>query len=194
MAILLPLSYRVKDPALQQKYQLLLLQFYCKIFVASWSGVVRYHGPRPQKRSNQVFVANHTTVFDIVILQQNFCFSVVGQQHPGVIGFLQNRVLKSLDCLWFDRKDSADRTAISRKIKSHVRDDSKLPLLLFPEGTCVNNEYCVMFKKGAFEIGATVFPIAIKYNKLFFRPILEFKKAIISSSSFQFNDWMGCCL
>ena len=34
-------------------------------------------------------------------------------------------------------------------------------------GTCVNNEYCVMFKSGAFKLGATVCPIAIKYNKIF---------------------------
>jgi hypothetical protein len=27
------------------------------------------------------------------------------------------------------------------------------PLLIFPEGTCVNNEYCVMFKRGAFDLG-----------------------------------------
>lgn len=37
-------------------------------------------------------------------------------------------------------------------------------MLIFPEGTCVNNKYCVMFKKGAFELGAEVFPIAIKYK------------------------------
>ena len=30
-----------------------------------------------------------------------------------------------------------------------------------PQGTCVNNEYCVMFKRGAFELGATVCPIAV---------------------------------
>jgi len=31
-------------------------------------------------------------------------------------------------------------------------------------GTCVNNEYVVQFKKGAFEMGAVVCPIAIKYK------------------------------
>ena len=35
-------------------------------------------------------------------------------------------------------------------------------------GVCaVNNEYCVMFKRGAFDLGATVCPVAIKYNKIF---------------------------
>ena len=34
-------------------------------------------------------------------------------------------------------------------------------------GTCVNNQYCVQFKKGAFELGAEVCPIAMKYNDVF---------------------------
>jgi hypothetical protein len=43
-------------------------------------------------------------------------------------------------------------------------------------GTCVNNEYCVMFKSGAFKLGATVCPIAIKYNKSFVDPFWNSKK------------------
>jgi len=160
----------IKDAEKRTKFQQKVIKFYCSVFVASWSGVIRYHGPQPQKRPNQIFVANHTTVFDIVVLSQTFCFSVVGQKHPGLIGFCQDSLLNCLNCLWFDRKDAEDRAKISAKIKKHVTDNSKLPLLLFPEGVCVNNDYCVMFKKGAFEIGATVYPIAIKYNKLFSDP------------------------
>lgn len=52
-------------------------------------------------------------------------------------------------------------------MKEHVSDPTSVPLLIFPEGTCVNNQYCVMFRKGAFDLGATVCPIAIKYNKIF---------------------------
>ena len=44
---------------------------------------------------------------------------------------------------------------------------TKPPLLVFPEGTCVNNEYVVMFKQGAFQLGKSVVPVAIKYNKVF---------------------------
>lgn len=40
--------------------------------------------------------------------------------------------------------------------QAHVNDPDTPPLLIFPEGTCVNNEYCVMFKRGAFDLGATV--------------------------------------
>ena len=52
-------------------------------------------------------------------------------------------------------------------MKAHVAAQDTTPLLIFPEGTCVNNEYCVMFKRGAFDLDATVCPIAIKYNKIF---------------------------
>lgn len=52
-------------------------------------------------------------------------------------------------------------------MKAHVAAPDTTPLLIFPEGTCVNNEYCVMFKRGAFDLGATVCPVAIKYNKIF---------------------------
>lgn len=48
-----------------------------------------------------------------------------------------------------------------------VQDPNSTPLLIFPEGTCVNNEYTVMFKRGAFDMDAHVCPIAIKYNKIF---------------------------
>merc|ERR1719245_801111 len=58
---------------------------------------------------------------------------------------------------------------VKRKLKEHIADVGNPRLLLFPEGTCVNNEYCVQFKRGAFSLGdeVEVCPIAIKYNKTF---------------------------
>jgi glycerol-3-phosphate O-acyltransferase 3/4 len=129
--------------------------------------VVRYHGACPPRRPNQIYVANHTTVLDIVVILNDRVVSLVGQRHQGVLGFFQTYVLDCMSNLWFDRMDNSDRSAMSRKIKEHIQDASKPPLLLFPEGTCVNNEYCVMFKRGAFEMDATIIPVAIKYNRLF---------------------------
>ena len=60
-----------------------------------------------------------------------------------------------------------DRLIVAERMKAHVQAPDTTPLLIFPEGTCVNNEYCVMFKRGAFDLGATVCPVAIKYNKIF---------------------------
>jgi glycerol-3-phosphate O-acyltransferase 3/4 len=60
-----------------------------------------------------------------------------------------------------------DRKLVAERMAAHVQAADTTPLLIFPEGTCVNNEYCVMFKRGAFDLGATVCPVAIKYNKIF---------------------------
>ena len=38
------------------------------MFVASWTGVVHYHGPRPVNRPNHVWVCNHTSMIDYIIL------------------------------------------------------------------------------------------------------------------------------
>lgn len=69
--------------------------------------------------------------------------------------------------MYHDHFQVKDRKIVSEKMKQHIAQIDSTGLLIFPEGTCVNNEYCVMFKKGTFELGATVCPIAIKYNKIF---------------------------
>jgi len=83
------------------------------------------------------------------------------------LGFIQSYLLSCIGCLWFNRSEAKDRLAVAKMIKEHIQNEKNTPLLVFPEGVCVNNEYCVMFKKGAFELGAVVYPIAIKYNSLF---------------------------
>ncbi|KAK1365301.1 putative glycerol-3-phosphate 1-O-acyltransferase [Heracleum sosnowskyi] len=144
-----------------------LVELICCFFVASWTGVVKYHGPRPSIRPKQIFVANHTSMIDFIILEQMTSFAVIMQKHPGWVGLLQSTILESLGCIWFNRAEKENREIVARKIREHVEGADNNPLLIFPEGTCVNNHYSVMFKKGAFEIGSTVCPIAIKYNKLF---------------------------
>ncbi|XP_017487846.1 PREDICTED: ATP-dependent RNA helicase DDX19A-like, partial [Rhagoletis zephyria] len=61
-------------------------------------------------------------------------------------------------------------TAVSRRLKEHSEDKRKLPILIFPEGTCINNSCVMMFKKGSFEVGATIYPVAIKYDSRFGDP------------------------
>ena len=43
-------------------------------------------------------------------------------------------------------KQVKDRALVAQRMKAHVAGEDQTPLLIFPEGTCVNNEYCVMFK------------------------------------------------
>ena len=79
-----------------------------------------------------------------------------------------------------------DRLVVAERMKAHVQAADTTPLLIFPEGTCVNNEYCVMFKRGAFDLGATVCPIAIKYNKIFV-------DAFWNSKRQSFTAHLVCC-
>jgi 1-acyl-sn-glycerol-3-phosphate acyltransferase len=58
------------DGDLRRRLERSLTEFMCSIFVASWTGVVKYHGPRPTPGANKVYVANHTSMIDFIILQQ----------------------------------------------------------------------------------------------------------------------------
>lgn len=82
---------------------------------------------------------------------------------------LQDHLLRSLHCVWFDRAEVDNRKVVAERLKEHAGSPTKanFPLLVFPEGTCVNNEYVVQFRKGVFEYGVPINPIAIKYNKVF---------------------------
>ncbi|KAL0023423.1 hypothetical protein WJX79_010041 [Trebouxia sp. C0005] len=157
----------ITDRRRRNSWERTLVQFQCRMFVASWTGVVRYHGPRPVNRPNNVWVCNHTSMIDYIILTSYSPFAVIMQLHAGWIAFIQTRVLSCLGCLWFNRNEVKDRKVVGQRMKAHVAAQDTTPLLIFPEGTCVNNEYCVMFKRGAFDLDATVCPIAIKYNKIF---------------------------
>lgn len=157
------------------------VHFLAKAFIVSWTGVVRYHGPRPVPHPGRVWVANHTSMIDYVVLSAYTPFAAIMQLHPGWVGMLQKRYLSALGCLWFNRTQSKDRSLVSQKMKDHVWEEGATPLLIFPEGTCVNNEHCVMFKRGAFDLGATVCPIAIKYNKIFVDAFWNSKRQSFSS-------------
>ncbi|KAL2649867.1 hypothetical protein R1flu_017995 [Riccia fluitans] len=172
----IPIHFIMKNTKLRQKLERGLVEFICSVFVASWTGVIKYHGPRPSRRAKQVFVANHTSMIDFIVLEQMTAFAAIMQKHPGWVGLLQTTVLESLGCIWFNRMESKDRSIVAKKLKQHVEDSESNPLLIFPEGTCVNNEYTVMFKKGAFELDCTVCPIAIKYNKIFVDAFWNSKK------------------
>lgn len=129
---------------------------------------MRYHGPRPVPRgTGRVWVSNHTSMIDYIILTACSPFAVIMQLHNGWVGFLQTQVLSCLGCLWFNRTEVTDRAVVAARMRAHVASPAATPLLIFPEGTCVNNRYCVMFKRGAFDVGAVVCPVAIRYDRVF---------------------------
>ena len=104
-------------------------------FVASWTGVIRFHGPRPTPGPGRVWVANHTSMIDYIILSSYSAFAVIMQLHGGWVGFLQTKVLDSLGCLWFNRTEVKDRHLVAQRMRQHVHARDATPLLIFPEGT-----------------------------------------------------------
>jgi glycerol-3-phosphate O-acyltransferase 3/4 len=137
-----------------------------QILGGSLSAVITYHnmGNKPKRG---ICVANHTSPIDVLILACDNAYALIGQMHGGFLGQLQTILSKCSDHIWFERSESKDRALITQRLREHVEDPDKLPILIFPEGTCINNTSVMQFKKGSFEVGGTIYPVAIKYDPLF---------------------------
>nr|XP_021202972.1 glycerol-3-phosphate acyltransferase 3 isoform X4 [Bombyx mori] len=91
----------------------------------------------------------------------------IGQRHGGFLGLLQRALARASPHIWFERSEVKDRHAVARRLKEHISVADNPPILIFPEGTCINNTSVMQFKKGSFEVGGTVYPVAIKYDPRF---------------------------
>ncbi|XP_021477711.2 glycerol-3-phosphate acyltransferase 3-like isoform X1 [Oncorhynchus mykiss] len=138
-----------------------------RICARGLSCTIHYYNKENRPRKGGICVANHTSPIDIVILCNDGCYAMVGQSHGGLMGVLQRAMARSCPHIWFERADMKDRHLVAKRLTDHVNDNTKLPILIFPEGTCINNTSVMMFKKGSFEIGGTIYPVAIKYDPQF---------------------------
>ncbi|XP_051733728.1 glycerol-3-phosphate acyltransferase 3 [Ctenopharyngodon idella] len=138
-----------------------------RICARGLSATIRYHNKENRPKKGGICVANHTSPIDIVILANDGCYAMVGQVHGGLMGVIQRSMVRSCPHVWFERSEMKDRHAVAKRLKDHIADKTKLPILIFPEGTCINNTSVMMFKKGSFEIGGTIYPVAIKYDPQF---------------------------
>ncbi|KAI1900195.1 hypothetical protein AGOR_G00047510 [Albula goreensis] len=138
-----------------------------RICARGLSATIHYHNKENRPKNGGICVANHTSPIDIVILANDGCYAMVGQVHGGLMGVIQRSMVKSCPHIWFERSEMKDRHLVTQRLKDHVADKTKLPILIFPEGTCINNTSVMMFKKGSFEIGGTIYPVAIKYDPQF---------------------------
>ncbi|XP_064005611.1 glycerol-3-phosphate acyltransferase 3 isoform X2 [Pogoniulus pusillus] len=138
-----------------------------RILVRALSGTIHYHNKENRPQKGGICVANHTSPIDAIILTNDGCYAMVGQVHGGLMGVIQRATVKACPHVWFERSEMKDRHLVTKRLREHVADKSKLPILIFPEGTCINNTSVMMFKKGSFEIGGTIYPVAIKYDPQF---------------------------
>ncbi|XP_075006083.1 glycerol-3-phosphate acyltransferase 3-like isoform X3 [Calonectris borealis] len=130
-------------------------------------GLVHFHNRENRPQEGGICVANHTTPLDVLILASDGCYSLVGQAHGGLLGLIQKSCMQTTQHVLFERSEMKDRHLVRKKIREHIADKAKLPILIFPEGTCINNTSVMMFKKGSFEVGGTIHPVAIKYDPRF---------------------------
>ncbi|XP_054723756.1 glycerol-3-phosphate acyltransferase 3-like [Uloborus diversus] len=141
-----------------------------RVFACACSAIVTYHNKENRAVNGGICVANHTSPIDVVILANDNSYALVGQSHGGFLGVLQRGLSRATSHIWFERSEIKDRELVARRLRGHVEDDTKLPILVFPEGTCINNTSVMMFKKGSFEVGGTIYPVAIKYDPRFGDP------------------------
>ncbi|GMT35491.1 hypothetical protein PFISCL1PPCAC_26788, partial [Pristionchus fissidentatus] len=141
-----------------------------RILSRSISAVVYFHDEQYKASNCGIAVANHTSPMDVMVLSTDNVYALIGQSHGGLLGLMQRALSRASSHIWFERSEAKDRLAVSNKLKDHVSDPEKLPILIFPEGTCINNTSVMMFKKGSFEIGSTIYPIAMKYDSRFGDP------------------------
>ncbi|TDH02445.1 hypothetical protein EPR50_G00173290 [Perca flavescens] len=138
-----------------------------RICARGLSATIVYHNRENRPQKGGICVANHTTPIDVVILSNDGCYAMVGQIHGGLMGVLQRSMVRACPHVWFERSEMKDRHAVASRLRAHVAAKTKLPILIFPEGTCVNNTSVMMFKKGSFDIGGTIYPVTIKYDARF---------------------------
>ncbi|XP_050101623.1 glycerol-3-phosphate acyltransferase 3 isoform X2 [Anopheles aquasalis] len=138
-----------------------------RMITRSISGVVRFHNPQYKPKNCGFCVANHTTPIDIAILSTDCTYSLIGQRHGGFLGVLQRALARASPHIWFERAEAKDRMFVAKRLKEHVSDPINPPILIFPEGTCINNTSVMQFKKGSFEVGGVIYPVAIKYDPRF---------------------------
>lgn len=139
-----------------------------RILSRVFSAIITYHNTEYRAERGSICVANHTSPIDVIILSTDNSFSMIGQKQGGFFGMMQRTLSQTANHIWFERSEAKDRHMVADKMREHTRNKDNLPILIFPEGTCINNTSVMMFKKGCFEITeAPIYPVAIKYDNRF---------------------------
>ncbi|KAI8099030.1 uncharacterized protein BX664DRAFT_320213 [Halteromyces radiatus] len=170
-----------------------LVKYYCKGILFSLGVLPSYEGQKPFLKEPHVFVANHTSYLDYIVLSAHkYPCAVVMAKHQGALGFLQNNGLNYLNSMTFNRSDPEERKTLSKKLKNHVMSPMTWPnpMIIFPEGTCVNNQYTIRFQKGAFELGVKVCPVGIRYDNYYGTPYWDTRKGFLYYAFYRMTRWM----
>ncbi|KAH9527296.1 transferase [Dermatophagoides farinae] len=147
-----------------------------RIISRAFSGIITFHDRHNMAKPGGITVANHTSPIDVAVLACDNCYALVGQKQGGFLGMLQGALQRASNHIWFDRFEIKDKQLVVKRLNMYINDPKNLPILIFPEGTCINNSAVMMFKKGSFEIANIVYPVAIKYDSRFGDPFWNSSK------------------
>ncbi|TMS39371.1 hypothetical protein L596_005906 [Steinernema carpocapsae] len=143
---------------------------YARLFCASLGLVARYHNPECKPKSPGIAVSNHLSANDIQIIfadvdyNDPIGYTVTGQKHAGFIGWIEKAADRISSTLWVERSQRSDRQAFLQQVIEAAKNQKFDPVLLFPEGYCTNNTSVIQFRKGVFEDGVNIYPVAIRQN------------------------------
>ncbi|XP_042209741.1 glycerol-3-phosphate acyltransferase 3-like isoform X2 [Homarus americanus] len=170
------------------------ISVFCFDFLSGALSLVCTYHNRENIPLRGICVANHTTPIDVLVLACDNTYDMVGQRHGGFLGIFQRALSRASAHIWFERSESKDRFAVARRLREHVEDPDKLPILIFPEGTCINNTSVMQFKKGTFEVGGVIYPVAIKYDPRFGDAFWNSsKESMVSYIYMMMTSWAIVC-
>lgn len=153
----------IPNTKLREEWNKRVMLIIMRISSHAFSAIVTFHN-KENRPTNGICVANHTSPIDVIFLSCDNCYAMIGQRQDGFLGFIQRSLSRSTHHIWFERSEAKDRKKVLQLLRDHVENPNKLPILIFPEGTCINNTSVMLFKKGSFEVSTTIYPIAIKYD------------------------------
>lgn len=59
---------------------------------------------------------------------------MVGRVRGGLMGIIQRAMVKACPHGWFEHLEMKDWPLVTKRLKEHIADKKKLPILIFPEG------------------------------------------------------------
>ncbi|KAJ2994037.1 hypothetical protein HDV02_001890 [Globomyces sp. JEL0801] len=127
---LLPVVLYLKN----EKWRRLLFRFYCKAFLRSWGSRIKRHGSKPIVKEPHIFVANHTSFIDYLILSADaYPHATVAQRHGGLIGLLYLMTRWGLEAeVWYlpPRAKRPNQSAIdfANEVKAEISQNYTPPV------------------------------------------------------------------
>lgn len=119
---------------------------------------IRVHGLSKIKNGPKVYISNHTSNLDFIIL-----FYILGCGFLASSNIKDNPIAKSITniipVLMIDR---GKKTNTVDKMKEYVENVNSI--CLFVEGMMTNPNTLIHFRTGAFHIGHPIYPIILKYK------------------------------